>query len=87
MFKKIRNFINLIGNAFIWQPLRGDNGRTQPDELAKWLITWIGIWMVYYEGVTEGEQYSDSKFLYVFGAVTVIAGLKMYFKKEKNIKN
>jgi len=78
---RIKNFFNLLGNSFIWQPLRGGNGVTQPDELAKFLITWTGVWMVFYEGFTCGEQFSTEKFLVVFGAVVTIAGLQMYHKK------
>ena len=83
MFRKIRNFFNLIGNAFVWQPLRGGNGVTQPDELAKFLIVWSGIWMVFYEGLHIGEQFSDAKFGTVFAAVVAVAGLQMYFNKKK----
>jgi len=80
--KRIRNFFNLIGNAFIWQPLRGGNGVTQPDELAKFLITWCGIWMVIQEGINPGTQFTDVQFATVFGAVVAVAGLQMYFKNQ-----
>ena len=80
--KKITNFFNLIGNAFVWQPLRGGNGVTQPNELAKFLITWCGIWMVIQEGVHEGQQFTDVQFATVFAAVVAVAGLQMYFKKQ-----
>jgi hypothetical protein len=81
-FKSIGDFFKLIGNAFVWQPLRGGNGVTQPDELAKFLITWCGIWMVFHEGMNEGVQFTDLQFGTVFAAVVAVAGLQMYFKKN-----
>jgi len=78
--KRIRNFLNLIGNSFIWDPLRGDNGKTQPDELAKWLITWCGIWMAIIEGIYDGQQFTDAKFIAVFTAVVAVAGLQVFKK-------
>ena len=83
MIKTIRNFFNLAGNAFVWQPLRGGNGVTQPDELAKFLITWTGIWMVVWEGIHDGSQFSDMEFTTVFAAVVAVAGLQMYFKNKE----
>jgi uncharacterized membrane protein (DUF373 family) len=68
------------------QPLRGGNGVTQPDELAKFLITWVGIWMVVQEGIVEGQQYTDMQFSTVFGAVVAVAGLQMYFQNCKENK-
>lgn len=87
MIRKVKDFFNLIGNAFIWQPLRGGNGVTQPDELAKWLITWSGIWMVFHEGITEGQQFTDAKFGVVFAAVVAIASVQKYFKAQKDGQN
>jgi len=84
MWKAIKNFINLIGNAFIWEPIRGGNGVTQMEELSRFLIVWCGIWVVFYEGLNEGQQFTDLQFTTVFAAVVAVAGLQMYFKnKEK----
>lgn len=82
MFKQIRDFIDLVFNAFLWQPLRGGNGVTQPNELAKYLTTWAGIWMVFHEGVTEGQQFTDYQFGIVFGAVVAIAGFQLIYPKK-----
>lgn len=82
MFKKIKDFINLIGNAFIWQPLRGGNGITQPNELAKYLITWVGIWMVFQEGIHPEQQFTDYQFGIVFAAVVAIAGFQLAYPKK-----
>lgn len=81
--KKIINIIIFLVNSLIWQPLKGNDGVTQMDELAKYLITLSGIWMVFYEGVQSEQQFTDFQFGTVFGAVVAVAGLQMYFKKNK----
>lgn len=82
MFKKIKEFIYLVGNSFIWQPLRGDNGITNPNELAKWLITWVGVWMVFQEGIHTGQQFTDTQFGIVFAAVVAIAGIQLHYESK-----
>jgi hypothetical protein len=74
--------INKIFDAIFWQPLRGGNGVTQPDELAKYTITMLGIYMVYREGISEVQLYTDTEFGIVFSAVVAITGVQSYFKKD-----
>ena len=84
MFKSIKEFIFLVFNSFIWQPLRGGNGVTNPNELAKWVITWVGIWMVIQEGIQPEQQFTDYQFGIVFAAVVAIAGFQLHYNKPKS---
>lgn len=86
MFKKIISFIVLVANTFIWQPVRGGNGVTQPDELAKWSITVAGIWMVFHEGLTPAQQFTDAQFGIVFAAVVAIAGVQLHYNSKPKEK-
>ena len=79
-FKSIYQFLTLIFNAFLWEPIRGGNGKTQLDELAKYAIVVSAVWMIIYEGITEGAQFSDIQFITVFGALVAAGGLKMHYK-------
>ena len=83
MINSIKEFIILVLNAFIWHPLRGGNGVTQPNELAKWVITWVGVWMVIQEGINPEQQFTDSQFGIVFAAVVAIAGFQLHYKNPK----
>ena len=65
-------------NSLLLQPLRGGNGVTQMDELAKYVMLVILVYMTYREGETEGSVYPESVFWAMIIGVALIAGIKEF---------
>jgi hypothetical protein len=72
--------------SLVLDPLRGDNGITQMDELAKYVLVSCLVYMIYREGKDTQRYFESEIFLYIGGAVAVIAGLKK-FKPKKHDDN
>ena len=65
-------------NGFIFEPLRGGNGITQMDELAKYMmIVYLG-WMIVKEGATSEHVYYESWGWAMIVGVALIAGIKEF---------
>ena len=77
-------FLKDIAQALFWQPIRGNNGITQLDELGKYIVIWITTWMIIYEGLLEGSQFTDPQFIAVLSLLAGIIGVQLYFKNKKN---
>jgi len=65
-------------NSLLLQPLRGGNGITQMDELAKYVMLCILIYMIYMEGKVVGSLYPESVFWAMIIGVALIAGIKEF---------
>lgn len=65
-------------------PLRGGNGVTQMYELSQYTLNVVGVWMLIYEGINEGVQYSDNVLIAMIGILAAISGLKQWFNWKKN---
>lgn len=65
------------------QPIRGGNGVTQSDELAKYSLIGLLIFMVYIER-QPGEQYASEIFMFIAASVAGLAGLKRHYDHIKN---
>ena len=83
MKKQLRAIIQ----ALFWQPLRGGNGVVMMYELSQYALNVLGIWMLVYEGLNEGQQYPENVLIATIAFLTAIAGLKQYLTSKKKEDN
>jgi hypothetical protein len=56
------------------EPIRGGNGKTQMDELAKWIMIWLLVGMVYFEGASVEQVFPESWGWALIAGIFLIAG-------------
>ena len=85
--------IKKVINIFILQPLQGHDNHTAMDELAKYIILGLLIWVIYVNGArtTEWAPYSDATIGILVGGVFAIAAIQpvtsIFKKKDKDSKS
>jgi hypothetical protein len=58
------------------EPIRGGNGKTQMNELAKWVMVWVLVYMVHLEGQGVEQVYPESWGWAIIMGIFLIAGYK-----------
>jgi hypothetical protein len=70
--------IRKVLDIFILQPLQGDDKKTSMNELAKFIILGLLVWVIYVNGArtTQWAPYSDATVAALIGGVFAIAAIK-----------
>ena len=56
------------------EPIRGGNGKTQMDELAKWIMIWMLVYMIHLEGQSVEQVFPESWGWAIIMGIFLIAG-------------
>lgn len=74
----------LVLDSFIFQPLRGGNGVVSIEELAKYTLIVLTVYVT--EHLVSSGEFTATEYGILIGSVIGIAGIQMYFN-NKNKKD
>lgn len=64
----------VLFNGLFLEPIRGGNGKTQMDELAKWVMIWTLVYMIHLEGKSTDQVFPESWGWAIILGIILIAG-------------